>query len=108
MPLIIGIVESGFGAATRNVQEGRYADLPYQPYPGTLNIGVKEWPELPEPDMRISFRGSSPDLKLWKARVNGLKCHLMLVANSNFELLSPHYLREALGVVDGDEVQVAV
>ena len=107
MPFIVGIVEGGFGSAQHDVRKGYYDVLPYEPYPGTLNLGVKEWPELPEPDFRITFK-DSPDLKLWAATVCGIECHLLMVADASLELLSPVRLRDALKVENGDTVLVKV
>lgn len=125
-----GKVVSGLG-------EGRYymslegyvrqviKKLGFKPYPGTLNIRLTDKSELMKrvvletfpPIMIKGFsngRRTYGDVKAYRAKVNGLEPAALIIPVRTshkidiIEVIAPYYLRERLGLKDGDTVKVEV
>lgn len=123
---MIGVVQSGFGAAQRDVRNGVYsADLlGWEPFPGSLNLRIEQGAlaECGDPDLIIP--GPECPLWLWEAvlRVRRGKrrrrdvCVFLMhphrwppVSTAELvEVFAPIGLRSTFGLHDGDEVEVTL
>lgn len=100
-----GVVESGHGAARRDVLWGVYP-VGYEPHPGTLNLSANlDVERLGAPSMVVEFAGIARSL--WPCRLLGVSGHVMHYGKpGRFEVLAPVRLRDHLD--DGDSVEVTV
>lgn len=100
-----GVVESGHGAARRDVLWGVYP-VHYAPHPGTLNLAANVDPErFGTPSMVVEFAGIIRNL--WPCRLLDTEGHVMHYGKpGRFEVLAPVRLRDHLD--DGDSVEVTV
>jgi len=121
---IKGIVTSGLGEGAYYVKH--YSDairreLGFEPYPGTLNLKVKQKPglggydETHIPGFKKEDR-SFGYLNIYKARLvkeeETVECYLIQPERthrrSQLEFISEDNLREKLGLEDGEKVQVEI
>ena len=94
-----------------------FQKLGFVPFPGTLNIKLDE-AFNPGPDqIRIEgFREEERTFgkcKCYKIKLNGLEAAIIRPERSSYpldlaEVISPHRLREALKLEDGDAVEVTM
>lgn len=103
-----GTVEDGTGQATPLITEGDFTALGYEPYPGTLNVRVGieavRW-FASKPHVEIPS-GRSNDWYIG-ATVEGVPCHASFQRSRHIlELLAPVNLRETLGAINGDELEI--
>jgi len=125
-----GRVFSGSGRGSYYVGHPEYRkrfqrSLGYVPYPGTLNlrldslneIGVRRRLRLEEDGIRIEefiYRGEKfSSVKCFEGELERKKVALLIVSITHYddsvlELVSPLYLREALGLRDGSEVPTTI
>lgn len=120
------------GRVTTGLGEGRYylsrdgyrkafnRLLNFDPYPGTLNVEVdpldrekvaelKEMQGLLVPEFASEGRTFGA-VKCFRAEIHGVEAAAIFPVRSHhvhtLELISPHHLREKVGLKDGDEVRV--
>lgn len=122
-----GRVASGLGEGRYYLGQAGYVDqfrekLGFTPYPGTLNLEI----EGPETN-KLRLLKSTPMIRIegfeaenrtfgavdaWRARVGPLECAVILPQRTHhvrtLEVVAAQYLREALGVKDGDGLDVEV
>ncbi|HLE46984.1 MAG TPA: DUF120 domain-containing protein [Candidatus Thermoplasmatota archaeon] len=124
---IKGKVTSGLGEGRYYLDQKGYVDqfvakLGFRPYPGTLNLEVRG-PELnklrilkaspavaidPFQDKERSFGA----VDAWRASVKSVDCAAILPKRTHhtrtLEVIARDFLRERLGLKDGDELEVLV
>ncbi|KYH42469.1 MAG: Transcriptional regulator of a riboflavin/FAD biosynthetic operon (rfk) [Candidatus Bathyarchaeota archaeon B63] len=128
--MIEGVVFSGLGEGAYYITRKRYREqfiekLGFDPYPGTLNLKLvseydiqmrRELDARPGVDIegfRDENRTYGP-VKCFPARINGREDGEVVLAlrthynSSVIEIISPHYLRGALKLKDGNKVKVEV
>lgn len=107
--VVVGIVESGTGKAAELMGEADldWSPLGYEPFPGTLNVGVS----MADRDYLKGLDGvEAPGLNrsthYVPVRVDDLECHVHFSrARKTIELVAPVSLRE-LGYSDGSRIEV--
>jgi riboflavin kinase len=122
-----GKVVSGMGEGKYYTGQKGYADqfekqLGFVAYPGTFNIEI-EYIERNKLRLLRNFSGilinefqaenrTFGSVVCFKATINGYKGAIVLPKRSHYasvlECISPYYLREKLGLHDGDEVEVVI
>jgi riboflavin kinase len=122
-----GKVISGMGEGKYYTRQKGYADqfqkqLGFAPYPGTFNVEIEYLERNKLRLLRNSTGILIPEFHAenrtfgsvvcFKATIDGYEGAIVLPKRSHYSLIleciSPHCLREKLGVVDGDEVEVVV
>lgn len=110
---MIGIVQSGHGAAQRDVTNGVYAELG-DLYPGSLNLRIERGAlvEWGEPDKVIV----GPECPLWLWQIVANEGILVWAMHPHrwppiqyaeiVELFATERLRDLLDLDDGDELEV--
>jgi riboflavin kinase, archaea type len=122
-----GTVASGLGEGRYYLGQAGYVDqfkakLGFTPYPGTLNLQIEG-----SETNKLRLLKSSPTIKIdgfeaenrtfgavdaWRARVGSLDCAVILPQRTHhvrtLELVAAQYLRDALGLKDGDGLDVEV
>ncbi|WP_325379511.1 DUF120 domain-containing protein [Methanocella sp.] len=118
---IKGRVTTGLGEGQYYISLDGYREqfkekLGFEPYPGTLNLQLKEPFAHPEAsaikiegfkDATRTFGGG----KCYVVRIDGIRCAVMRPDRSSYplnlvEIIAPVNLRKTLGLKDGDEVEV--
>jgi len=122
-----GRLVSGMGEGKYYTGQKGYADqfekqLGFVAYPGTFNIEI-EYIERNKLRLLRNFSGilinefeaenrTFGSVVCFKATINGYKGAIVLPKRSHYasvlECVSPYYLREKLGLHDGDEVEVVI
>jgi riboflavin kinase len=122
-----GRLVSGMGEGKYYTGQKGYADqfekqLGFVAYPGTFNIEI-EYIERNKLRLLRNFSGilikqfeaenrTFGSVVCFKATINGYKGSIVLPKRSHYasvlECISPYYLREKLGLHDGDEVEVVI
>ena len=124
---ITGYVQSGLGEGRYYISRKQYIvqfndKLGFIPYLGTLNLKIDPKSEVALRKIRtlqgIRIEGFRTDdrtfgaVKAFKAKVEGRECALIFPERSVYsdviEIISPEYLRQALGLLDGSMVTVDV
>jgi riboflavin kinase len=121
--VVRGKVAAGLGEGQYYIsREGYRAQflqkLGFAPFPGTLNIKLDE-PFVPVARREIKIEGFQDegrtfgDCRCYKIRVKGIEAAIVRPERSSYpanlvEVIAPVRLREALGLVNGDEVEVTV
>jgi riboflavin kinase, archaea type len=125
--VIKGKVASGLGEGRYYLDQKGYIDqfvakLGFKPYPGTLNLEIRG-PELNK--LRILKAASAIPIDsfqdkertfgavdAWRARMRDVEGAAILPKRTHhtrtLEIIAPHYLRDRLGLKDGDELEVEV
>jgi riboflavin kinase len=122
-----GTVASGLGEGRYYLSQPGYLvqfteRLGYMPYPGTLNVkvepgeyrrveAVREWRAIRIDGFAAGGR-TFGGANCFAARMNGRACHLIVPDRTHhkdvIEFISAEYLRETLGLKDGDRVDLEV
>lgn len=130
MPLRIhleGTIVSGMKEGTYYISQEGYVKqftqkLGFEPYPGTLNVSIDH---IEKNKIRLikKYEGITIDpfktaqrtfggVTCFHATINAVSCVLVLPLRGHYssilEFIAPVYLREAIGVDDGDTVQIVV
>ena len=124
---LYGNVQSGLGEGRYYISRKGYIvqfqeKLGFIPYLGTLNLRIKSGSELSLRRLRsmdgVHIDGFVTDdrtygpVKLFLGNINGIKCAIIFPERSVYsdvlEIISVDYLRETLGIKDGDELLVEV
>ncbi|MDH7517095.1 MAG: DUF120 domain-containing protein [Candidatus Thermoplasmatota archaeon] len=123
----IGRVVSGMGEGRYYTEQNGYISqfkekLGFIPYPGTLNVEIsyiernklrllKEYNAITVDEFRDRDR-TFGGVRCFNAEINGVRGAIVLPVRSHYsnilEFISPYYLREKLGLKDGDEVKVII
>ena len=124
---IDGTVMSGMGEGKYYTEQDEYVrqfreKLGFTPYSGTLNISIEDV-ELNKLRMLRNAGGilidgfdtadrSFGSVHCFKTKINRVSCAVVLPMRSHYskvlEVISSHYLRDKLGLKDGDEVKLIV
>ncbi len=123
MEVVRGTVTTGLGEGQYYIsREGYRAQflqrLGFVPFPGTLNIKLDE-PFVPVAGQAIRIEGfrdeerTFGDCSCYKIRVEGIEAAIVRPERSSYpanlvEVIAPVNLREALGLANGDEVEVTL
>jgi riboflavin kinase len=115
-----GKITSGFGQAQYFLSREGYCrhfwrQLGYIPFPGTLNV-LLEVP-FPAKAKAIMIEGFSEEnrsfgeCKCYRIKINGIDAAAIRPERSRYppeliEVIAPVHLRRALGLVDGDDVEI--
>ncbi len=124
---INGKVISGLGEGRYYTEQKGYVEqfknnLGFIPHPGTLNVEIehieKNKLRLLKNQNSITIEGFGTknrtfgSVECFKAKINGIKGAIVLPLRTHYsnilELISPEYLREKLGLKDGDEIEIVV
>jgi len=121
--VVRGKVAAGLGEGQYYIsREGYRAQflkkLGFEPFPGTLNIKLDE-PFVPVTWQAIKIEGFQDegrtfgDCRCYRIRVKGIEAAIVRPERSSYpanlvEVIAPVSLREALGLANGDEVEVTV
>ncbi len=122
-----GTIVSGMGEGTYYIAQDGYVKqfkerLGFKPYPGTLNVKIKE---IEKNKLRLikhhqaihvdSFKTKHRtfgDVKCFHAKVNDTSCALVLPLRGHYssvlEFIARENLREKIGLTDGDTVKVTI
>ena len=122
-----GKVVSGLGEGRYYTEQKEYVqqfekNLGFIPYPGTLNVEIeyieKNKLRLLKNHNSITIEGFETknrtfgSVECFKAKISGLKGAIVLPLRTHYsnilELISPDYLRQKLGLKDGDEIEIIV
>ena len=124
---IVGVVTSGLGEGAFYMRQKGYQDqfrkrLGFAPYEGTLNVRLQA-AELAKLDILrqepgIPIDGFAADgrtyggAKCFPSTLNSLSCALILPLRTHhsdmIEVIAKPYLRDALGLKDGDRIELTV
>ncbi len=123
MEVVRGKVAAGLGEGQYYISREGYRTqflqrLGFVPFPGTLNIKLDE-PFVPRAVRAIRIVGFQDegrtfgDCSCYKIRVNGFEAAIVRPERSSYpanlvEVIAPVNLREALGLANGDEVEVTL
>jgi len=116
-------VTAGFGEGQYYISQEGYSaqflqSLGFAPFPGTLNIKLDE-PFVPMTHQVIKIEGFQDEgrtfggCKCYKIRLKGIEAAIVRPERSSYpenlvEVIAPVSLREALGLANGDEVEVTL
>ncbi|MCL4343172.1 MAG: DUF120 domain-containing protein [Candidatus Thermoplasmatota archaeon] len=122
-----GTVESGLGEGKYYISRKNYIiqfqqKLGYIPFLGTLNIRLSDGQEanalLLKDSSGITIEGFRTEdrtfgpVKAFRAKINGVECALIMpertVHINTVEVISQEYLRDALDLKDGQNVEITV
>ncbi len=122
-----GHVVSGMGEGRYYTEQQGYIEqfknkLGFKPYPGTLNVEIKHVERnklrLLKNKKTISIdefqtkNRTFGGVSCFRAEINGTDGAIVLPSRSHYshilEFISPHYLRDFLHLIDGDEVTVII
>jgi riboflavin kinase len=115
-----GKIASGLGQAQYFISREGYSRqflerLGFVPFPGTLNVRLEEPFPAEQPAIRIegfAEEGKSfGECKCYRIKLNGIEVVVVRPARSRnppelIEIIAPVQLRRALGLEDGDSVEV--
>jgi CTP-dependent riboflavin kinase len=86
--------------------------------PGSLNVVLEGPWVMEQPDARLEADEAGVGISLQRCTLNGLSCWILRTEKDNngvgdhalsvLEIVSPLHLRTALGLHDGDDVQVEI
>jgi riboflavin kinase len=124
-----GKIVSGMGEGRYyTIKEGYISQfrekLGFTPYPGTLNVKIedveinklkqlKSHPGIVLEEFEAEDR-TFGSVKCFSAKINNkdIECAVVLPARGHYsniiEIVSPHYLREKVGLEDGDEIELTI
>jgi riboflavin kinase len=121
--ILRGRVAAGLGEGQYYISKKGYASqflqkLGFEPFPGTLNVKLDE-PFLPAEHQAIKIEGfwdegrTFGDCRCYRIRLNGLEAAIVRPERSRYppdlvEVVAPVRLRDALGLSDGDLIEVAL
>jgi len=121
LEVVRGTVTAGLGEGQYYISREGYRTqflqkLGFVPFPGTLNIKLDE-PFVPVPGQAIKIKGFNGeertfgDCCCYKIRVKGIEAAIVRPDRSSYpenllEVIAPVSLREALGLDNGDEIEV--
>lgn len=124
-----GTVFTGIGKGSYYVGHPEYKmrileKLGYEPYPGTLNLRLREPREIADRKKLRMIRGVKiaafeyngerfSSLNCFDGEMDGLRVSLLIVEITHYddsviELISPIFLRGKLGLNDGDSVSATI
>ena len=117
-----GKIAAGLGQGQYFISREGYSrqflhHLGFVPFPGTLNVLLEE--PFPEEQQAIKIEGfqeegrSFGECKCYRIKLNGIDAAVVRPERSRYpadlvEVVSPVHLRRALGLNDGDPVEVIV
>jgi len=124
---IAGVVTSGLGEGAFYMRQRGYQDqfrkqLGFEPYAGTLNVRLHA-PELAKLEVLrqepgIPIEGFASDGRTWggakcfPATLNSVACAVILPLRTHhsdmLEVIAKLYLRDAVGLKDGDRIELSV
>jgi len=123
LAVVHGKVAAGLGEGQYYISREGYRtqflqSLGFAPFPGTLNIKLDE-PFVPAAKRAIKIEGFQDegrtfgDCRCYRIRLNGIEAAIVRPERSSYpanlvEVIAPVSLREALGLADGDEVEVTL
>ncbi len=121
--IIRGKVAAGLGEGQYYISREGYRtqflqSLGFVPFPGTLNIKLDE-PFVPVSRQAIKIEGFQDEgrtfggCRCYKIRLKGIEAAIVRPERSSYpenlvEVIAPVSLREALGLANGDEVEVTI
>ncbi len=123
MAIVRGKVTVGLGEGQYYISREGYRaqflqSLGFAPFPGTLNIKLDE-PFVPVAKRAIKIEGFQDEgrtfggCSCYKIRLKGIEAAIVRPERSSYpenlvEVIAPVSLREALGLANGDEVEVTI
>ncbi len=122
-----GTIVSGMKEGTYYISQEGYVKqftqkLGFKPYPGTFNVSIdqieknkirliKKYKGIALESFKNTYR-TFGGVTCFHATINGISCVLVLPLRGHYssvlEFIAPVYLRKAIGVDDGDTVQIIV
>ncbi len=126
---LVGVVTSGLGDGRYYMSIEEYTSqikekFGFLPYPGTLNIKLRDVSSIHEKEKLAAAEGVKIDgfnkygrvfgsLECFSCTLNGEKCVLVIPERSHhpfdiIEIISPHNLREKLDLEDGKKASITV
>jgi len=114
--IVTGLGEGQYYISLDGYKKQFVEKLGFEPYPGTLNLHLKE-PFAHHEASAIKIDGFKDEsrtfggCKCYVVRIEGVKCAIIRPDRSSYplnlvEIIAPVNLRKTLGLKDGDEIEV--